>query len=79
METVLIIDVEEKDIGRRVNYVSVQGGGSSYIVGTMGKDVRLRPLPQRKLEWYCGSNARDWNACLDAITGKMYENDFNHR
>lgn len=30
----------------------------------------LRPLPQRRLEWNCGTGAHDWNACLDEITGE---------
>lgn len=50
MKAVLVIDVEEEDIGRRVNYVSVQGGGLSYTVGAMGEDVRLRPLPSKEIE-----------------------------
>lgn len=86
MKAVLVIDVEEKDIGRKVNYVSVQGGGLSYIVGTMGEDVRLRPLPQNvkagderfwKLKDGCIAKehihyefANGWNACLDEITGE---------
>jgi len=74
MKAVLVIDVEEKDIGRKVNYVSVQGGGMSYIVGTMGEDVQLRPLPQI----YCtdgddieeDSYWQGWNDCIDEITGE---------
>ena len=74
MKAVLVIDVEEKDIGRIVNYVSVQGGGLSYIVGTIGEDVRLRPLPQK-----CCTDGDDieedsywdgWNDCLKEITGE---------
>ena len=74
MRAVLVIDVEEKDIGRKVNYVSVQGGGMSYIVGTMGEDVRLRSLPQKfrtdgddieEDSYWAG-----WNDCIDAITGE---------
>lgn len=30
----------------------------------------LRPLPQRKLEWNWGSDARGWNACIDEILGE---------
>lgn len=81
MKAVLVIDVEEKDIGRRVNYVSVQGDGYSYIVGTMGMGVQLRPLPKKKivLEHHIGgytvngiemAEAHSWNACLDAIAGE---------
>lgn len=76
MKAVLVIDVEEKDIGRKVNYVSVQGGGLSYIVGTMGEDVRLRPLPK---EWEIDYDldfggdidfGMGWNHCLQEITGE---------
>lgn len=75
MKAVLVIDVEEKDIGRKVNYVSVQGGGLSYIVGTMGDDARLRPLPSfkavdlndsRDVVMFC----HGWNTCLAEITGE---------
>ena len=75
MKAILVIDVDKKDIGRKVNYISVQGGGMSYIVGSMGEDVRLRSLPQRE-----ETNGHEpfeifmyregWNRCLDAITGE---------
>lgn len=73
MKAVLVIDVEEKDIGRKVNYVSVQGGGLSYIVGTMGDDARLRPLPERistNEYGYMTPYGKVWNACIDAIEGE---------
>lgn len=80
MKAVLVIDVEEKDIGRKVNYVNVQGGGLSYIVGTKGEDVRLKPLPQKKEETFAYWIARGcndpesyingWNECLDEILGE---------
>lgn len=69
MKAVLVIDVDEEDIGREVNYISLKGGGMSYIVGAKDSQVIIRPLPQRKLEWNWGSDAHGWNACLDAITG----------
>ena len=74
MRAVLVIDVEEKDIGRKVNYVSVQGGGMSYIVGTMGYDARLRPLPQKAYgEFPCTYEygfIDGYNKCLDEIMGE---------
>lgn len=78
MKAVIVIDVDEYAIGREVNYISVQGGGMSYIVGTMGEDVRLRPLPERKdegsvlkplpLEVY--TFRYGFNECLDEIIGE---------
>lgn len=75
MKAIIVIDVEEKDIGRKVNYISVQGGGMSYIVGSMGNDVRLRPLPQRKETdgtepFEIFMHREGWNQCLDEITGE---------
>lgn len=68
MKAVLVIDVEERDIGRKVNYISVQGGGMSYIVGSMGNDVRLRPLPKKKYadfpDDYEYGYADGYNTCL---------------
>lgn len=70
MKAVLVIEVDEEDIGREVNYISVQGGGFSYTIGAKDGPVLIRPMPQRKLEWNWGSSARVWNACLDEITGE---------
>ncbi len=74
MKAILVIDVEERDIGRKVNYISVQGGGYSYIVGTMGMDARLRPLPQKRINKDClvvhEIWNEGWNACLKEITGE---------
>lgn len=73
MKAILVIDVDEKDIGRKVNYISVQGDGYSYIVGTMGMDAQLRPLLQKAYAEFPNSyeygHVDGWNACLDAITG----------
>ena len=76
MKAVLVIDVDEKSIGRKVNYISVQGGGYSYIVGTMGMDARLRPLPEKMIpEMVIGNKfaegcVQGWNDCLDEIMGE---------
>lgn len=77
MKAVIVIDVEERDIGRKVNYVSVQGGGMSYIVGAMGEDVRLRPLPSKLVPFgYLdvgnedGLYEKGYNDCIDEITGE---------
>lgn len=70
MKAILVIDVEEEDIGRRVNYVSVQGGGLSYIVGTMGEDVRLRPLPEQMTWGHTADYIEGYNACLEEIMGE---------
>lgn len=48
MEAMLVIDVDEEDIGREVNYISVKGGGMSYIVGAKDSQVLIRPLPKKK-------------------------------
>lgn len=74
MKAILVIDVDKADVGREVNYISVQGGGMSYIVGTMGEDVRLIPLPKKRKiladtdPFWQGVNY-GWNVCLDKITG----------
>ena len=71
MKAVLVIDVEEKDIGRKANYISVQGDGCSYIVGIMGMDARLRPLPHKlQADWYTDGYKEGFNACLEEITGE---------
>ena len=81
MKAVIVIDVDEEDIGREVNYISVKGGGMSYIVGAKHGNVRLKPLPKKKivLEHRIGgytvngvemAEAHGWNACLDAIMGE---------
>lgn len=81
MKAVLVIDVEERDIGRKVNYISVQGGGMSYIVGSMGNDVRLRPLPKIKTreeeiakdpfidDLFYDEFILGYNTCLNEIAG----------
>lgn len=80
MKAVLVIDTDEKNVGRKVNYISVQGDGYSYIVGTMGENVRLRPLPQREKanegsHGWIGMIDNAWtqgfNDCLAEITGEM--------
>ena len=48
MKAILVIDVDEKSIGREVNYIRVQGNGYSYIVKAVGENVRLRPLPKEE-------------------------------
>ena len=50
MKAILVIDVDEKSIGREVNYIRVQGNGYSYIVKAVGENVRLRPLPKWKID-----------------------------
>ena len=74
MKAILVIDVKERDIGRKVNYISVQGGGYSYIVGTMGMDARLRPLPEHRVsvidDLYVKGRCSGWNECLSEITGE---------
>lgn len=77
MRAILVIDVEEKDIGRKVNYVSVQGGRMSYIVWTMGDDARLRPMPSKLVPFgYLDAGNEDglyekgYNDCIDEITGE---------
>lgn len=76
MKAVLVIDTDENNIGRKVNYISVQGGGYSYIVGTMGMDARLRPLPKKKdvppnYGMMVGNpRGEGWNECLKEILGE---------
>lgn len=75
MKAILVIDVDEKSIGREVNYIRVQGNGYSYIVKAVGEDVRLKPLPQKrtqpKYEDSISLGFRNgWNACLQEITGE---------
>ena len=75
MKAILVIDVDEKSIGREVNYIRVQGNGYSYIVKAVGEDVRLRPLPQRKETngkepFEIFMHREGWNQCLDEILGE---------
>ena len=71
MKAILVIDVDEEDIGREVNYISVKGGGMSYIVGAKDSQVLIRPLPQKKehqdeIDYEYGY-IDGWNDCIDAI------------
>ena len=79
MKAILVIDVDEKTIGREVNYIRVQGNGYSYIVKAVGENVRLRPLPHKKMpkqgeafpqDMRLIDRWRGWDACIDEITGE---------
>ena len=70
MKAILVIDIDEEDIGREVNYISVKGGGMSYTVGTMGKDARLRPMPEQMSWGHTADYIYGWNECLDEIMGE---------
>ena len=80
MKAVLVIDVDEKSIGREVNYIRVQGNGYSYIVKAVGENVRLRPLPEVRdvhchyddweLERIKNAESRGFNWCIDEIMGE---------
>lgn len=83
MKAVIVIDVDEKDIGREVNYISVKGGGMSYIIGAKDSQVLIRPLPKRKivLEHRVGgytvngiemTQAHGYNECLNEILGEPF-------
>ncbi len=72
MKAILVIDMDEEDIGREVNYINVKGGGMSYIVGAKDGQVLIRPLPSFKAVDL--SDTRDvvmfchgWNTCLGEI------------
>ena len=71
---ILVIDVPTLDDGRHLcNECPIWNNEHlfcQYDFNMKVKGCPLRPLPQRKLEWNWGSGARDWNACLDAITGE---------
>jgi hypothetical protein len=67
-KAVIVIDVDEEDIGREVNYISVKGGGMSYIVGAKDSQVLIRPLPMKSI--WVNDYSDGWNDCLDAITGE---------
>lgn len=81
MKAILVIDVDEEDIGREVNYISVNGGGMSYIVGAKHGNIRLKPLPKKKivLKHYIDGHtvngiemaqAHGYNECLNDILGE---------
>ena len=74
MKAIVVFDVDEKEIGREVNYISVKAGGMSYIVGTMKSGVRLKPLPQAKQIFYGSQDEikrnAGWNECLKEILGE---------
>lgn len=83
MKAVIVIDVDEKDIGREVNYISVKGGGMSYIVGAKDSQVLIRPLPKRKIvlehrvDGYTVNGnemtqAHGYNECLNDILGEPF-------
>lgn len=83
MKAVIVIDVDEEDIGREVNYISVKGGGMSYIVGAKDSQVLIRPLPKKKivLEHRIGgytvngiemAQAYGYNECLNGILGEPF-------
>lgn len=83
MKAILVIDVDEEDIGREVNYISVKGGGMSYIVGAKHGNVRLKPLPKKKIvlehrvDGYTVNGiemaqAHGYNECLKDILGEPF-------
>lgn len=83
MKAVIVIDVDEKDIGREVNYISVKGGGMSYIVGAKDSQVLIRPLPKKKIVLeHCVdgytvngiemAQAHGYNECLNGILGEPF-------
>ena len=83
MKAILVIDVDEEDIGRDVNYISVKGGGLSYIVGAKDSQVLIRPLPKKKIvlerrvDGYTVNGiemaqAHGYNECLKDILGEPF-------
>ena len=70
MKAVLVIEVDEEDIGREVNYISVKGGGLSYIIGAKRDGVRLRPLPEKHENKDKHDYEIGWNDCLEEILGE---------
>lgn len=83
MKAILVIDVDEEDIGREVNYISVKGGGLSYIVGAKDSQVLIRPLPKKKIvlehrvDGYTVNGiemaqAHGYNECLKDILGEPF-------
>lgn len=74
MKAVLVIDVQMTEDGKHIcNSCPVwdeKGCMCKYDFMFGHKGCPLRPLPQRKLEWYWGQGAHDWNACLDEIIGE---------
>lgn len=70
MKAVFVIDIpNEFDVNNLLIDYCVHTKGE-YKTIRKGGNHPLKPLPQRKLEWNWGSGARDWNACLDEITGE---------
>ena len=72
MKAILVIDVDEEDIGREVNYISVKGGGLSYIVGAKDSQALIRPLPKKKNTDFHPNivYATGWNDCIAEIKGE---------
>lgn len=73
MKAILVIDLPENCGKCRLADFGECRGSKSYIhmpIKGRPKECPLRPLPQRKLEWNWGSDARGWNACIDEILGE---------
>ena len=75
MKAILVIDVDEKEIGKSVNYISINGGGMSYTLGT---NAKLKPMPLKRRSyvlWGTDPNELDYKTAKFISTHEISEYD----